>query len=462
MKNLDSIHKDAFKCTIARKSRPELTRQGGLCSESRQFYEPMGGEFNKTNLVWTFKKSKAEISFLGVPDESVLGGLQGLQTSRLCIDEVGDDWSLDTVLFLLSRLRSADPSLKTQCIMTCNPNHRSFLVDWLEYCLDPETGVPKEGTENIVRWMIVLDGKVHWANSPEECFELYGAPRYMTNGHGMPAEEMLKVDPARLFLPKSFRFIPCGVYDNPYLLPPRNTSYLANLLAQPKKNQLKYLLGSWKNIDVGQGHFKRSWLKMISQNDLPKDLKLVRAYDIAASEKSEVNRNPDATVGILMGRDNFGNWYLIDMIKIFARPHGVLQAIIGQSKIDGLHVPIVIPQDGGGSGKIAAQHFISVLSEEGCIVKLDVMSGHSGKLNRGLPFCQVAEAGLVSCCIGSWNEEYFNIMEDFEGTYESMRKNHDDEWDATASGFKILSRSTTLPTFVLPNSEFTRSPPIQQ
>ena len=193
MKNLDAIHSKHFRCTVARKSRPELTRQGGLVSESRQFYEPFNGEFNKTHLVWSFPRG-AEISFLGVPDESMLGSLQGLQMSRLCVDEVGDDWSLDTVLFLLSRLRSASADHKAQCFMTCNPNHRSFLKDWLSYCLDPETGVPVEGTENIVRWMIVLEGKVLWANSAEECYEIHGKPRGMIFGLGLEAKEMLKID----------------------------------------------------------------------------------------------------------------------------------------------------------------------------------------------------------------------------------------------------------------------------
>ena len=54
-----------------------------------------------------------------------------------------------------------------------------------------------------------------------------------------------EIDPKLLFIPKSFRFIPTNVFDNPYLLPPKNNSYLANLLAQPRVNQLKYLHGSW-------------------------------------------------------------------------------------------------------------------------------------------------------------------------------------------------------------------------
>lgn len=94
------------------------------------------------------------------------------------------------------------------------------------------------------------------------------------------------------------------------------------------------------------------------------------------------------------------------------------------------------------------------------MVKVDVMSGHSGKLNRGLPFCQVAEAGMVSVVVGKWNDEYFSIMEDFEGTAETMRKRHDDEWDATSSGFKHLARTNTLPTFTLGNDSYTRPSPL--
>lgn len=282
LKNLDAIHEEALRCVVARKSRPEITRPGGLASESNNIYPHFGGVFNKTNLVWGFP-SGAEVAFLGIPDASVLGSLQGMCASRIIIDEVADGWSLDVVLFLLSRLRSAGAKHKAQMFMTCNPDHTSFLKDWLDYCLDPETGVPRPGTENIVRWFVVLDGKVLWADSAEECFEKYGKKRGMVLGVGMSDEDMLKVPPDRLFLPKSFRFIPMTVYDNPYLLPPRNTSYLSNLLAQPRKFQLKYLEGSWLNIDVGQNHFKREHCQEIYDHDLPPGINWVRSYDLAAT-----------------------------------------------------------------------------------------------------------------------------------------------------------------------------------
>ena len=432
LKNLDAINDPHMHCVIARKSRPELTRPGGLVSESKPIYSQFKGSFNKQELRWTFPAG-GDITFLGIPDSSVLGSLQGMQASRIIIDEVCDGWEMDVVLFLASRLRSAGAKHKAQMIMTCNPDSTHWMKDWLDYCLDPESGVPVEGTENMVRWFIVLDGKVHWADSAEECFEKYGKKRGMIFGLNLTEEEMLKVPVDRLFLPKSFRFIPMTVYDNPYLLPPRNTTYLANLLAQPKKFQLKYLHGSWLNIDVGQNHFKRSHCHIIYPQDIPQGIQWVRSYDLAATPVSEVNRNPDFTAGVLLGRHSrTGDYYVADLVKYRERPAVVLENIIRQSDIDGQEIPIIIPKDSGQGGRVAADHYNAVLSEAGCIVRTEVQSGHRGKLQKGLPFCQMAEAGKVYVVKGEWNDTFFDDMESFIGTPETLRKIHDDKQGVVA------------------------------
>ena len=87
-----------------------------------------------------------------------------------------------------------------------------------------------------------------------------------------------------------------------------------------------------------------------------------------------------------------------------------------------------------------------------------VQSGHRGKLQKGLPFCQLAEAGKVFVVKGAWNNEFYDDMESFVGTPETMRKIHDDTWDGVAAGFDNLRRVTTIPTFVLPN--ITRDSPL--
>ena len=58
--------------------------------------------------------------------------------------------------------------------MTCNPDRNSFLFNWVEYCLDDITGVPREGTEHVIRYFINTPDGLKWGNSREELFKEYG------------------------------------------------------------------------------------------------------------------------------------------------------------------------------------------------------------------------------------------------------------------------------------------------
>lgn len=160
-----------------------------------------------------------------------------------------------------------------------------------------------------------------------------------------------------------------------------------------------------------------------------------------------------------MGRHpRTGDYYIADLVKYRERPNIVLENIIRQSEIDGQDIPIIIPKDSGQGGRVAADHYKAVLSEAGCIVRTEVQSGHRGKLQKGLPFCQIAEAGKVFVVAGSYVDELFDDLESFIGTPETMRKIHDDTWDAVAAGFDNLRRVTNIPVFALPN--LTRDSPL--
>jgi len=241
MKQLDAIHDPLFRCTIFRRTAPELLRSGALVDESKKVYSHFNAEYKSQAKEWIFP-SGAVVKFGAIASDDDLGGWQGSQLTRVLVDEAGEGWTEKQILFLLSRMRTAGCSIHPQLIMTANPDGASFLKKWVDYCLD-ENGVPKEGTENIIRWFVVLDSVVLWGDSPQELFEKHGKERGMVLATGLSDDELKKHHPSSLFMPKSFRFIPTNVFDNPYLLPPRNNSYLPNLLAQPKVNQLKYLHG---------------------------------------------------------------------------------------------------------------------------------------------------------------------------------------------------------------------------
>lgn len=446
MKQLDAIHDPLFRCTIFRRTAPELKRQGGLIDESKKVYKHFGAIYKTQAQEWCFPNG-AQVKFAAIASDDDLGGWQGSQLTRVLIDEAGDGWKENQVLFLLSRMRTAGSNIHPQLIMTANPDSSSFLKKWVDFCLD-ENGVPKPGTEHVIRWFVVLESVVYWADTAEELFEKYGKERGMIFALGLTDEELKEHHPSLLFIPKSFRFIPTNVFDNPYLLPPRNNSYLANLLAQPRVNQLKYLHGSWTAKAEGEGYFKRDWVKIV---EFPprNTVKIVRAWDLAATEVSEANRDPDWTVGVKMSRDKLGTYYIEDVVRFRKSTSNVLEEMIKVAKADGIdEVEVVIPRDSGAGGKAANLFFVRALTEHGITVKSSQISGHSGKLNRFLPFASIAEAGGVCIVRADWNEIFFNELENF---IPNNRNQKDDVVDSTSDAFNSIAKSIQIPTFVLPN-----------
>lgn len=458
-KNLDGIHDPNFRAAILRRYEPELKRPGGLIDESKRIYKDFTKIPYKTQAkLWEFP-SGATISFSAISCDDDLGSWQGSQLTRFMVDEAGDKWTEKQILFLQSRLRTVGSKIHPQLILTCNPDINSFLKNWVEYSLDPDTGVPIPGTENRIRWFVVEDNVAKWADSPEECYELYGKPKGLIYAHGMTEAQLdafTMEEKQRLCMPKSFRFVPCNVFSNPFLLPPRNNSYLASLLSQPYVNQLKYLHGSWTAREQGSMFFDRSWVEMVDFP--PAKATRIRAWDFASEEKTKTN-NPDWTAGVKISRDMFGTYYIEDVVRFQATTDRVLKKVAEVAKEDGVEdCTVVIPIDPGAAGKSAAFLYRTVLSENGVPTRTaQVVSGKS-KLTRFLPFCSMAEAGNVKVVRGDWNEDFFKELEAFSSDLKVQKMQKDDQVDACADAFTSLAKNITLPSFSLPN--LTQASPI--
>lgn len=426
MKALKYVQDPAARVVIVRESYPTLKLSGGLWDESHGIYSWFGGVPKIQRLTWEFPNG-ATIQFAALPDN--IKEWQGMQASHILVDESASFKESD-ILFLLSRLRSAKYKGHLNLTMTCNPDNASFLFKWVEYCLDDE-GIPKEGTEDIIRWFVNLDGLMCWGTSREELYEKHGAGK------------TLGVD----FMPMRFRFIPLTVYDNPVLLK-TNPGYLANLLAQPKVDQLRYLHGSWTAKDTGSLYFDRSWVKMV---DYPPEgaTGRVRAWDFAASEATSTT-SPDYSVGVKMSRDKYGTYCVEDVVRFQARTDKVLKTVIETAKDDGLgDCDVCIPIDPAASGKTAAHFYLKVLAENGVAAKTKSTTGHSGKMVRFKPLCALAESGALTVVKADWNDAFFMELENFKGD-RSAKNSKDDQVDAAADAFVMLARQVTIPSFSVP------------
>ena len=74
---------------------------------------------------------------------------------------------------------------------------------------------------------------------------------------------------------------------------------------------------------------------------------------------------------------------------------------------------MIVPRDTGSGGAAANLFYVRTLAEHGITVRSSKMSGHSGKLNRFLPFASVAEAGCIHLVKGEWNESFISELENF-------------------------------------------------
>ena len=77
MKQLDAIHDPLFRCTIFRRTAPELKRQGGLIDSSKNIYSHFGADYKSQAQEWWFP-SGAQVKICSSSDrDDDLGGWQG-------------------------------------------------------------------------------------------------------------------------------------------------------------------------------------------------------------------------------------------------------------------------------------------------------------------------------------------------------------------------------------------------
>lgn len=425
MKALSYVHDKYARVLIMRATYPLLKAIGGLVDAAKEMYRDFGAVFKAQPLEFHFP-SGAMIKFVAIPDD--LTEVLGWQPTHVLFDEATEA-SIDAVLAVQARIRSANyKGPKMSMLLTCNPERRSWLYDWVAFSLD-EYGVPKPGTENITRYFVNINSRIIWGDSVEELYAEHGQGKIL----------------GKTFIPLSFKFIPLTIDDNPALDKAMPT-YRANLLAQSRVNQLRLLHGSWTAVIEGASSFNREWVKFVDSPPI-NPVSKVRSWDLAYSVPSESYPNPDYTAGVLISRTREGDYYIEHAKKFRKQVDGVIKEIIDTSyHLDGLDVPVTIPKDHGG-GKAASAFFLRALGDAGLTVRGIAISGHSTKTQRFLPFCQLAEHGRVYIVRGDWNEDYLTELETFDGS----KNIKDDQVDATSDATNTLAKQTTVPTIYIPN-----------
>jgi predicted phage terminase large subunit-like protein len=244
-------------------------------------------------------------------------------------------------------------------------------------------------------------------------------------------------------------FHPATLADNPSL---DVDDYKQSLAELDPVTRAQLLKGDWHIRPDGR-MFNRAWFKPIERQDVPGNCRWVRAWDMAATEPV-AGSDPDYTVGLLMGRDPQGRFYIPDIRRFRegpAKTDELCKAIVDR---DTHRVTQLMEQEPGSAGKAILRHYrtgpfaaasFKVVASSGksrgrvSVIEPGRYTPRSKILAAG-PLASDADAGEVFVVMdGSWDHEAF--LSELEIFPDGM---HDDCADAASLAHSYLASNPVI------------------
>jgi predicted phage terminase large subunit-like protein len=165
-------------------------------------------------------------------------------------------------------------------------------------------------------------------------------------------------------------FVAASLDDNPFL---EQEEYKRGLEQLGDVTRAQLLAGDWSATSTG-GYFQAGNFRLCGWDEVPeaKDFAaIVRYWDFAATEPSEMNPDPDYTVGLKLGMTHTGamdptlpDWYVLDVERFRGNPGTVENTIKAVAQRDGPRVVQWLEQERGSAGKHLYRHYaVTVLPE---------------------------------------------------------------------------------------------------
>jgi len=217
-------------------------------------------------------------------------------------------------------------------------------------------------------------------------------------------------------------FIPATLDDNPHL---DRAAYIKSLNNLDPVTREQLLRGDWSARHAGS-KFKREWFEIV--DSAPNDCRFVRRWDMAATEAKK-GKDPDWTVGLLLGISSNQTLYICDVKRLRGTP-GTTEALVKQTaEIDGKQIPVRMEQEPGSSGVTAIDGY-----KRRVLMGWDFrgIPSTGSKEVRANPVASQAEAGNIKLVRGTWINAFLDEAELFPAG------SHDDQVDALSGALSDL------------------------
>lgn len=224
-------------------------------------------------------------------------------------------------------------------------------------------------------------------------------------------------------------FVPSKLTDNPGI---DAFSYRQALASLDPIERRRLEEGDWWATTLGT-MFDRTSFVVIDPNEVPKvgpTARACRFWDLAATEPSSSNPDPDWTVGTLMLFEN-GIAYVLDVKKARVKGEKVEQLIAQTAAEDGPAVAVRMEQEPGSSGKALVDQYSRYV-----LPGYDFMGIRStgDKITRARPFAAAAANGNVRLVRAPWLTDWMDEMSSFPEA-----ANHDDQVDSVVGAYTFLA-----------------------
>jgi predicted phage terminase large subunit-like protein len=224
-------------------------------------------------------------------------------------------------------------------------------------------------------------------------------------------------------------FVPSKLTDNPGI---DADSYRQALQALDPIERRRLEEGDWWSTTLGT-MFDRESVVIIDTEDVPvvsSAARAVRFWDLAATEPSQSNPNPDWTVGTLMLFDS-GIAYILDVRRARVKNEKVEQFIAQTAYEDGHGVSIRMEQEPGSSGKALVDQYARYV-----VPGYDFQGIRStgDKVTRARPFAAATANGNVRIVRGPWLTDWLDELSSFPEACD-----HDDQVDSAVGAFTYLT-----------------------
>lgn len=224
-------------------------------------------------------------------------------------------------------------------------------------------------------------------------------------------------------------FVPSLLTDNPGI---DAISYRQALSALDPIERKRLEEGDWWATTLGT-MFDRTAFVIIDPSEVPQvtsSARVVRFWDLAATEPSQSNPDPDWTVGTLMLFDQ-GVSYVLDVKRARVKGEKVEQLVAQTAYEDGLDVPVRMEQEPGSSGKALVDQFARYVLPG---YNFGATRSTGDKVTRARPFAAAAANGNVRLVRGAWLTEWLDEVSSFPEA-----ASHDDQVDSATGAFSHLT-----------------------